>query len=93
LYVPPTNGTIIRISREDTVIDDNHIVNIHDMTNVNVSFLNTVLSMHIVNSHSIIKTGNDKLFTNNIAPINRNLVPSNFLFVPKQYEFVFVTSD
>ncbi len=92
LHIPPTNGSVIRVSREYTIIDHYHVVNVHYMTNIHVRLLNSILGVHVIDSDSVIKTSNNEFFAYDISPIYWNLISSYFLLIPKQDKLVFIAS-
>jgi len=93
LNAPPTDRSIVRIGGKNTIINDDHVVNVLNVTDKNMLFLNSVVGMHIINSNPIVEACDDQLFTDNVTHVDRNFIPSNLFLVPEQDHFVFVTCD
>lgn len=83
LGAPPSDGPIVRISCKNSIINHNHVVNVLNMADKNVLFLNTIVWMHLIDTHSVVETCDYKFFSNDITNVYGNFISSYFFFVPE----------
>jgi hypothetical protein len=90
LYAPPPDCAVIRVCCENTIVDYHHFVDVLHMSYEHVLLLDANVWMHVVDSHSVVKTRDYQLLPHNVTHVHRNAISAYLLLVPEQDHFVLV---